>query len=215
MTAPSPVRRFRKRPVVVSAIRWTGGNEAEVREFAGGLFGTVTPDARAAQADPEITAEVYDKLHSTWVGVKTGQWVVRGIRGEFYPLDEEIRQETYDPADGPEAPGMTPGHAVYEAHQAFMIRCFPGIARIGWEELSPEAQAQWEGIARAPIAAYIEANGRDPVDAASVIAEVIVPELAELRDMLDEATRTMLNLGTRPAEVNLAHRLRKQAGLAP
>lgn len=151
MTAASPVKRFRKRPVVVSAIRWTGDNEAEVREFAGGLFGTVDPEDRGD--DPEITAEVLDKLHSTWVGVKTGQWVVRGIRGEFYPLDDEVRLDSYDPAAGPEAPGMTPGQAVYEAHQAFMIRCFPGIASIGWDELSGEALAGWEGIAQSGITA--------------------------------------------------------------
>jgi hypothetical protein len=47
----------------------------------------------------------------------------------------------------------TPGQAVYEAHQAFMIRRFPGIARIGWDELSGETQAEWEGIAQAGIAA--------------------------------------------------------------
>lgn len=100
MTTASPVRRFRKRPVVVSAIRWSGDNEAEVREFAGGLFGTVDPEDRSD--DPDITAEVFDKLHSTWVGVKTSQWVVRGVKGELYPLDDEVRLETYDPADKPE-----------------------------------------------------------------------------------------------------------------
>jgi hypothetical protein len=39
-----------------------------------------------------------------------------------YPLDDEVRLETCDPADAPEAPGMTPGQAVFEAHQAFMVR---------------------------------------------------------------------------------------------
>ena len=85
--------------------------------------------------------------------MKTGQWIVRGVRGEFHPLDDEVRLDSYDRADGPEAPGTTPGQAVYEAHQAFMIRCFPGIAPIGWGELSPEAQGEWEGIAQAGITA--------------------------------------------------------------
>lgn len=40
-------------------------------------------------------------------------------------------------------------------------------------------------------------------------------ELTALRDWLDEATRAMLNLGTRPAEVNLARKIRKEAGFAP
>ena len=65
----------------------------------------------------------------------------------------------------------TPGRAVYEAQHAAMRRRFPGIAEIRWNELGAEAQAEWEDIARAGIAAYIEANGRDPVDARSVILE--------------------------------------------
>lgn len=104
--AASHVRRFRKRPVTVSAILWTGDNEAHVREFTDGLFNAVDPEDRAD--DPDITGEVLDKLHSTWVGVKTGHWVVRGIKGEFYPLDDEVRLDTYDPADGPDAKGNTP-----------------------------------------------------------------------------------------------------------
>lgn len=109
MATTSPVRRFRKRPVIISAIRWTGDNEEAVREFADGLFNAFDPEGGNPEtltlkrlADPDITAEVLDRLHSTWVGVKTGQWVVRGVKGELYPLDDEVRLETYDPADKPE-----------------------------------------------------------------------------------------------------------------
>jgi hypothetical protein len=96
VTDTTHVTCFRKRPVVVEAVRWTGDNAAQVREFAGGLFKAVDPEGR--NDDPDITAEVLDKLHSTWVGVKTGQWVVRGVKGEFYPIDQEVLDETYDPA---------------------------------------------------------------------------------------------------------------------
>jgi hypothetical protein len=81
--------RFRKRPVEVEAIQWTGDNLAELRAFTGDCFLT-------SHAVAEITAEVYDILHSTWVGVKTGQWVIRGIRGEFYPIDETVLADTYE-----------------------------------------------------------------------------------------------------------------------
>jgi hypothetical protein len=37
-------------------------------------------------------------LHTTWVGVKTGQWIVRGVKGEFYPIAEDVLAETYEPA---------------------------------------------------------------------------------------------------------------------
>ena len=59
----------------------------------------------------------------------------------------------------------SPGRAVYERHHALLRQRFPGIAPIGWDELGDEAQAEWEDIARAGVAAYISANGRDPAGA--------------------------------------------------
>lgn len=91
-------KQFRKRPVVVSAIQWTGDNEREIREWCGpSMFVSVAPEDRTD--DPEITAEVLDVLHSTWVGVKTGQWIVRGVKGEFYPIDQAVLAETYEPVN--------------------------------------------------------------------------------------------------------------------
>lgn len=88
------VQSFRKRPVVVQAIQWTGENEREIREWCGpSMFGALQP---AVHRDPEITAEVLDVLHSTWVGVKTGQWIVRGVAGEFYPIAEDVLAATYE-----------------------------------------------------------------------------------------------------------------------
>lgn len=95
--------RWRKRPVVVEAIQWTGANLAEVQQFAGSQFADVPPEDRAE--DPERTAEVWDKLHGTWVGVHDGQWVIRGVRGEFYPCDAGVLAETYEPAGSPDPAG--------------------------------------------------------------------------------------------------------------
>lgn len=91
------ITRFRKRPVEVEAVQWTGDNEAELAAFAGPHFEAVGPEDRAD--DPDMTGAVFDMLHSTWVKVHTGQWVVKGVRGEFYPIDETVLAETYDQAD--------------------------------------------------------------------------------------------------------------------
>ncbi|HZP54998.1 hypothetical protein [Actinocrinis sp.] len=96
-----PEQLFRKRPVVVAALQWTGSNEAELAEWTGHRFESTAP---GDYADPEITAIVYDELHSTWVGVKTGQWIVRGVKGEFYPIDEAVLAETYEPVEAPAPP---------------------------------------------------------------------------------------------------------------
>ena len=86
--------RFRKRPIEITAMQWTGGNETELNTFTGGRFRAVPRKERPG--DLAITAEVHDDLHATWVGVKTGHWVIRGVSGEYYPIDEDVLAETYD-----------------------------------------------------------------------------------------------------------------------
>lgn len=90
--------RFRKLPVEIEAICWTGDNEAELVEFTGRQFQALDPEDRSD--DPEATGSVFDVLHSTWVLVKPGQWVIRGVKGEFYPIDPDVLAETYEPVPG-------------------------------------------------------------------------------------------------------------------
>jgi hypothetical protein len=53
-----------------------------------------------AAEDPDADAQVYDKLHSTWVFVYTGDWIIKGIRGEFYPCRPDVFAESYEPDGG-------------------------------------------------------------------------------------------------------------------
>lgn len=88
-------QRFRKRPVVVEALQWTGSNEAQLEAFTELNFMVLRPEDRTD--DPDATASVFDKLHSTWVLVYTGQWIIKGIKGEFYPCADEVFRDTYEP----------------------------------------------------------------------------------------------------------------------
>lgn len=60
----------------------------------------------------------------------------------------------------------TPGRAAYEA-------VFPDRSAFGWDDLPPATHALWESAANAAVAAYIEANGRDPVDLRALVAEIL------------------------------------------
>ncbi|MBG0830526.1 hypothetical protein HS041_22450 [Planomonospora sp. ID67723] len=94
--------RFRKTPIEVEAIQWTGDNEDELIGFTGALFQALDPEDRSD--DPDATGSVFDVLHSTWVLVYTGQWVVKGVKGEFYPIAEDVLAETYEPAESASLP---------------------------------------------------------------------------------------------------------------
>ena len=102
------VKRFRTKIVEINAHRWEGDEESllSLINWTGGNFRAVNVSDRVG-----ITAEVYDMLHQTWIGVQTGQWIVRGAKGEFYPCDDETFHWKYEevvdgpverPADDPE-----------------------------------------------------------------------------------------------------------------
>lgn len=78
--------RFRKRAVMTTGIRWTGDNEEDVTWFAQGCFEIVDGDA-----------QVFDRLHESWINVDVGDWILRGVQGEFYPIKDDVLAETYDP----------------------------------------------------------------------------------------------------------------------
>ena len=37
--------------------------------------------------------------------VAPGDWIVKGVAGEFYPVKPSIFEATYEPADDPPVPG--------------------------------------------------------------------------------------------------------------
>lgn len=110
----------RKRPVTVRTLLWTGFNEEEMREFCGGAFRLVTPAGPSQES--RITAEVFDELHSTWVGVYTGHHVVCGVRNEFYPIDAAVLEETYEPAEA-DADALLAASELEGAHARLLAAC--------------------------------------------------------------------------------------------
>lgn len=95
--------KYRKRPIEVEALQWTGDNYVEMLNFTdpplpgtkeAQLFALVAVENR--EDNPEHDAEVFDKLHSTWVSLKPTDWVICGVQGEFYPCTNEVFEATYE-----------------------------------------------------------------------------------------------------------------------
>lgn len=86
--------RYRKKPVVVETVEWTGPEGIdEMWKFTGIYNFRIVSPARGL-----ITGEVWDRLHSTWIGTKTGDLIIKGLSGEFYPHDKDSMLKAYDPA---------------------------------------------------------------------------------------------------------------------
>ena len=80
------VQRYRKKPVVIEAIRYVGSNMREVIEFT---EGKAWPETCTANL-------VIPTLEGNHVA-SFGDYIIKGVRGEFYPCKPSIFWETYEP----------------------------------------------------------------------------------------------------------------------
>jgi hypothetical protein len=87
--------RYRKRPIEVEAHRWDGTFEGamEIIERIRDEGGT------AHYRGPKIQRElVIDTLEGRMFA-SPGDWVIRGVAGEFYPCKPNIFEATYEPVE--------------------------------------------------------------------------------------------------------------------
>jgi hypothetical protein len=82
-----PVARYRKKPSVIHAVKWTGVNTDEIVEFTEGRFAE-----QVIYGIPML--EIY-----TLEGVmkaSIGDYIIKGIAGEFYPCKPGIFEELHE-----------------------------------------------------------------------------------------------------------------------
>ena len=78
------------KPVVIQAVKFTGENEEELRLFCGDALGTVTAtEAHIRTLEDGSDAQVE---HIATLG----DYIIKGIRGEFYPCKPDIFEASYE-----------------------------------------------------------------------------------------------------------------------
>jgi hypothetical protein len=91
--------KYMTKPFEIEAIQWTGDNAEEILEFCGkdeeGPFAQFT----ALSSGPKL--EVWDYLQETWVPCNVEDFIIKGMKGEFYPCDHEIFEAKYELIDVP------------------------------------------------------------------------------------------------------------------
>ena len=88
--------KFRKRPVVIEAIQWTGENWAEVYDF---IYGPgQQPTGHSCSPDDLLTIKTLEGDMTASIN----DWIIRGVAGEFYPVKDSIFQLTYEAVDDSE-----------------------------------------------------------------------------------------------------------------
>ena len=82
---------YRKKPVVIEAVQFTEETKDQVFNF-------VTCNRCAAQDRNGDSALMIQTLEGDMMA-SVGDWVIRGVKGEFYPCKPEIFEKTYEPVD--------------------------------------------------------------------------------------------------------------------
>lgn len=83
---------FRKKPVVIEAVRFVDApaSLAELSDFLG--------VAHVDYADPARPVLYIDTLEGRMTA-QVGDWIIKGVKGEFYPCKPSIFAATYEPAE--------------------------------------------------------------------------------------------------------------------
>ena len=76
--------KFRKKPVVIEALKWEGNNLSEIQAFC-----------------KVSNILVWDQIIINTLGgeanlVSVGDWIIKGVAGEFYPCKPDIFEATYE-----------------------------------------------------------------------------------------------------------------------
>jgi hypothetical protein len=80
--------KFRKKPIVIEAVRWDG-NLTTVEAL---LIGSTTEAVEQDLGDPGL----YIPTLEGRMKADVGDYVIKGVKGEIYPCKPDIFESTYD-----------------------------------------------------------------------------------------------------------------------
>ena len=77
------IKKFRKKPVIIEAIQWNGKNLTEIDNFVGGSIANKSTILIIHTLEGDMEASM-------------GDYIIKGINGEFYPCKPDIFAKTYE-----------------------------------------------------------------------------------------------------------------------
>ncbi len=77
--------KFKKKPIVIEALMWKGDNFEQMVQFFGKFEDYF-------ETKGFLVINTLEGRHKT----NKGDWVIKGIKGEFYPCKPDIFEQTYE-----------------------------------------------------------------------------------------------------------------------
>jgi hypothetical protein len=94
------MNQYRKMPVVIEAVQWDGAilgeyGADEIEAWSNGAVKCLLTESHPIEATVLCVATLEGTMQA-----KVGDWIIKGVNGEFYPCKDEIFQKTYERVDG-------------------------------------------------------------------------------------------------------------------
>ena len=88
------VKKYKKKPIPIEALQWTGDNYKEIWDFLKDVSNHYFEETENDVGD--IINELYIVTLEGSHKATVGDYIIKGVRGDFYPCKEDIFLETYD-----------------------------------------------------------------------------------------------------------------------
>lgn len=85
--------KFKKKPVIIEAYQW---NETEDMLSMLKLLGMPYGGSRGHKDNPGAVWDLRIRTLEGPMEVRKGDWIIRGVKGEFYPCKPDIFEMTYE-----------------------------------------------------------------------------------------------------------------------
>ncbi len=88
--------KFRKKPMEIEAIQWDGTNYKEICQFTRIRLGHTKITYSTGDVIECLVIPTLEGEHRASIG----DWIIKGVVGEFYPCKPDIFQQTYELVEG-------------------------------------------------------------------------------------------------------------------
>lgn len=94
--------KFRKKPVVIEAVQFQYSTEGieKLKQFCGSALGNISKQRHMDALGEAEIGTLEDGVHLKVQHIATeGDWIIKGVQGEFYACKPDIFEATYEKAE--------------------------------------------------------------------------------------------------------------------
>jgi hypothetical protein len=86
------MQKYRKKPIVIEAVQWTGTQASW--EVVASFLSVPVHGTGVSDGVDNLKVEIYTLEGPIYASV--GDWIIKGLKGEFYPCRRDIFEASYE-----------------------------------------------------------------------------------------------------------------------